>query len=330
MENTTRLLLLPCLALLLSVSAPAWAQSGAAAAAEALFEQARAEMAEGRYESACKKLRESDKLDPAVGTKFNLAECEQKQGRTATAWELFKAVEQALDAADDRYPIAKQRREALEAVVPRLEIVLAQDAPAGTTVRVGQAELTAAALAVPLPLDPGSHELVVSAPGHAAQTFTIVLEPGKVSEIEVAPGGPRSKAGALPETSGSAAGQSRVADRGGAPATHTRTVGYVAAGVGGLGLVIGTVSGLMALGKKRVAEDNCSDELRLCNQTGKDANDTGRTLATVSTIGFAVGVVGVGVGAYFILAGGEGSQSDTALAAGVSGTSAGLSLVQRW
>jgi hypothetical protein len=264
MEKFTRPLLVPCLVLLLSVSASAWAQSGAAAAAEALFEQARAEMAQGRYESACRKLRESDKLDPAVGTKFNLAECEQKRGKTATAWELFKAVEQALDATDDRYPIAKQRREALEEVVPRLEIALAEDAPAGTTVRVGKAEVSAAALAVPLPLDPGSHELVVSAPGHEAQTFTIVLKPGKTTQIEVSPGPPRARAGASPQQSESAAGHSGVSDRGPEPASHTRTLGYVAAGVGGLGLVVGTVSGLMAMDKKptKTAATHCSGAIR--------------------------------------------------------------------
>jgi hypothetical protein len=55
------------------------------AAAEALFEQARAAMAAGSYDIACARFRDSDKLDPAVGTRFNLADCEERRGRVATA-----------------------------------------------------------------------------------------------------------------------------------------------------------------------------------------------------------------------------------------------------
>ena len=49
------------------VAYPTNAQAqGTAAAAEALFQQGRDEMAKGNYESACSKLRQSDELDPAL------------------------------------------------------------------------------------------------------------------------------------------------------------------------------------------------------------------------------------------------------------------------
>src|SRR4051812_21721999 len=98
------------------VAAPARAQNPAAA--EALFEQARAAMAEGKFEIACARFRDSDKLDPAVGTRFNLADCEEHRGHIATAWSLFRGVVSELNADDDRRPIAEKRAHALQSRLP--------------------------------------------------------------------------------------------------------------------------------------------------------------------------------------------------------------------
>ena len=69
----------------LGLAVPRVARAQNPAAAEALFEQARAAMAAGSYELACARFRDSDRLDPAIGTRFNLADCEEKRGRVATA-----------------------------------------------------------------------------------------------------------------------------------------------------------------------------------------------------------------------------------------------------
>ena len=81
---------------------------------EALFEQGRAAMAAGSYDIACARFRDSDKLDPAVGTRFNLADCEERRGRLATAWSLFRGVLSELAHEDDRRPIAEQRAKPAE------------------------------------------------------------------------------------------------------------------------------------------------------------------------------------------------------------------------
>jgi hypothetical protein len=59
------------------------------AAAEALFQQGKAALDRGDLDVACGKLRESHRLDPAVGTLFNVADCEERRGKTGTAWALF-------------------------------------------------------------------------------------------------------------------------------------------------------------------------------------------------------------------------------------------------
>src|SRR4051794_16280293 len=59
------------------------------AAAEALFESGLADMQAGRYETGCKALAESQRIDPRGGTLFTLATCEARWGRIATAVTRF-------------------------------------------------------------------------------------------------------------------------------------------------------------------------------------------------------------------------------------------------
>ena len=91
------------------LATPALAQNPAAA--EALFEQARSAMAAGSYDIACARFRDSDKLDPAVGTRFNLADCEERLGQNAKACEHYVQAMQDLSTQgrNDRLRLAQER-----------------------------------------------------------------------------------------------------------------------------------------------------------------------------------------------------------------------------
>src|SRR6185436_984215 len=114
------------LSLLLFVSAPiAWhgvalAQAGDPAAAEALFAAGRAAFDAGDYDSACAKFAESQRLDPAAGTLTNLAACNERRGRLASAWENWREALSLLRSDDDRRPGVEKRMAELEARLPRL------------------------------------------------------------------------------------------------------------------------------------------------------------------------------------------------------------------
>ena len=94
------------LPILLSTLALSGAAAAQEAAADALFDSARTAMARRDFDRACEQFRASDKLDPAAGTELNWADCEEKRGHLASAWELFRMVEEKLNPSDERVPVA--------------------------------------------------------------------------------------------------------------------------------------------------------------------------------------------------------------------------------
>src|SRR5262245_20973343 len=74
---------------LASPRAAAAQSSSDAAAARALFAEGRKLLDEGKFNEACPKFQESLRLKPGIGTRFNLADCWEKSGRTASAWGEF-------------------------------------------------------------------------------------------------------------------------------------------------------------------------------------------------------------------------------------------------
>ncbi|HEU5075007.1 MAG TPA: hypothetical protein VFU02_12545 [Polyangiaceae bacterium] len=161
------------------------------AAAEALFESGHEAMSKGDYDTACARFAESNRLDPAVGSLLNLAACEEKRGRLATSWQLFKRVMSDLPPGDDRYPIAQRRASALRPRVPHVTLKLASDAPKQTTVKYGAVVLGHASFDVPLPFDPGEHRLLVGAPEREARAYTVVVSEGETKVLTVGPGDPK-------------------------------------------------------------------------------------------------------------------------------------------
>src|SRR5450631_2038862 len=91
----------------LSLNARTAHAQDSAATADALFNDARAAMAAKKFDVACEKFRESDRLDPAVGTLFNLANCEEQQGHLVASWALYRQVLEKLPPDDSRVAVAK-------------------------------------------------------------------------------------------------------------------------------------------------------------------------------------------------------------------------------
>jgi len=186
-----------------------------------------------------------------MGTRFNLAHCFEKMGRTASAWGLFLDVASAASAAGQkkRERAARQRAESLEPALSRLVIEVPHPVPGLVVTRGGEA-VSPASWGMPMPVDPGIQRVEASAAGRLSWSEEVTLDaPGMAQSVVV----PELQLERVePPAVTPVAMQPRVVgeadvenDSGGISSGRLVTTSLLAAlGVGGL--VVGTVYGLEA------------------------------------------------------------------------------------
>ena len=299
--------------------ARALAEPRDATAASALFQAGRQAMDAKDFASACPKFAESYRLDPAVGTLLNLANCEEKVGRLADASTHFRSVLEQLPPKDDRAPIATTHLAAIAPRLAHLTLVVEPDQPAGIEVTRDDVPLGAAALGVAIDVNAGDHDVVVTAPGRDAARTHLTLKEGERRELAL-------HAGAAAGSSTSAGSD---APRTGSSAGTRRTLGFVIGGVGIAGLGAGAITGILTLGKASTVKDpaHCTAALR-CDPTGVDAARAGQTLAVVSTATLLAGAAAAATGVVLIFT----SRTQAPETAGfmVSPSGAGLQIGRAW
>ncbi|EYF03773.1 tetratricopeptide repeat protein [Chondromyces apiculatus] len=328
----TRTALLIALAALARVD-PAAAQD--VASAEALYNRGVADMKAGRYQEGCRAIAESQRIDPRPGTLFTLAECENRWGHTASAaahfsdyLEIYEKLPRAQKLRQGRRPqVAKKERDRLRAESPELTLVLPPTAPGGLVVKRDGEVVGSAAIGVPLPVDPGPHTVSTEVPGTEPWEEEISLAPKEKREVTLGVNLP--KPGPLkPIASGAGEGDAGVS-------AGRRALTYTVGGLGVAGLAVGGVMGALALGAKGTMDEHCGSAIgqsnaRVCDAAGLDAVDRVKTMGLVSTIGFAVGAVGVGTAVVLLVTepggsekGGAGTTTATDTRGGAGDAAAG-------
>lgn len=291
------------------------------AAAEALFERGKALIQEGKVGEACAKFEESFRLDPGGGVLINLASCHEQQGRTATAWAEFKeALALAIKAGrSDREAFARERIEQLSGKLPRLRIEVPDNVRVpGLQVRRGDAVLGEGAWGEALPVDPGAHAILVTAPDYQERRYEVQARAGEETRLNIealtpqpaplAPPSASSSAEPLPPAGTATATPARIETN-----SSRRTAGYVVGGAGVLALWVGGVFGVRAILKRQDSDSDCPQGA--CNARGWSTYEQAQTSARYSNIGLAIGAVGVGLGAWLVLS----SKQETTVAVGPGG-----------
>jgi serine/threonine-protein kinase len=317
-----------------AASGVAHAEGRDPAAAQALFDEAKKLTAQGKYPEACAKLAESNRLDPGIGTQFHLADYQEKSGKIASAWANFLEVASQARASGqgDREKAAIKRAGQLEARLPKLRIDVPEaNRVPGLEIRRDGALVGSAQWGSPVPVDPGEHELVATAPGkrtlsqkvraEVGKTNTLVLppleaEPASATQAAEPPQGfvmAEAKAGSTqpsPASSDSSPKADSGADSGG-----TNPLVYVLAGAGVVGVGVGTVFALMANSTNDDSMADCRPEdPNRCNARGVDARDKAQTQGNIATVGFIAGGAALaGAGALFLF-GGKGSSETSSTA----------------
>jgi hypothetical protein len=286
--------LVPALALALWAGG-ARAQTRDAAGAEWLFREGRALMKQGDLPAACPKLEESLRFDPAVGTLMNLAECEERQGRTATAWQHWGAAADQLPPSDRRRATALARAHALESTLPRLTVETDPRAPAGLEVTRDGVVLGTPSLGVALPVDPGLHLIVAAAPGRAERRYAVSVDASKHQVLVVEPGP------ALAPPAPVAAPVVIVAQA--APVERPgRALGYGLLAGGAGALAAGTYFGVQALLARRDASADCraQDDTHRCWSSAAGPLERDRRDSLIADVAFATGTLAIASGFYLL------------------------------
>lgn len=287
--------------------------------AQALFDDGRRLMDKKRYDEACPKLAESQRLDPGGGTLLNLAICHEKQGKLATAkldYEEALAVA-TRDGRKDRQVIARDRLAASEATIPRITVLVGSAADtAGLEVKLDGLVLRRAAWGVATQVDPGAHVVEANAPGRSPWSIQITVQASQKKAVDVPvlgplavlPGEVMGGLGLATPIPQGAVQRPMIVDEGAAPPVdppasaavdngHANPVFYTALSITLAAGATSLVTGALAFAAKEEAKVGCLPDRQYCrDQATTDAADRSTTLAWVSTVSLgcaALGAIGM-------------------------------------
>jgi hypothetical protein len=305
----------------LSVSSVAGAQPAPATPSAADVSAARALGAEGvklaekgRCAEAVEKLERSEKLYHAPTTLGRLAECQIELGKIVLGTENLQRLL--------REPVAVNSPAAFTAARARAEKVLAHAKPRIASLQINvsappstKIDLTVDGVAVSdmfigneWPADPGQHVVEATSPGFLKANANVALKDGETEKLSlklevdpsyVKPSTPE------PVVAKPSDGENTPPPP---PAPKSNTLAYAAFGVGAVGVVVGSVTGILFLGKNSDLSKSCPD--KICSTVAGQSDLSGtKTMGNISTIGFIVGGVGVAAGAVLLLTGGAPAKA---------------------
>jgi hypothetical protein len=263
------------------------AHAGDPAAATILFNDAMALAAKGNFAAACPKFEESQRLDPGLGTQYNLAACYEHLGRVATAWALFLEVASGAQRAGQtaREREATGRATSLEPHLSRLRVSAPKDV-LGLEVRRNGELLGGVLWGNAVPVDPGSYTIEATAPGRTKWSTVVGVGPnGALVDVTVPPLQTSAEPGAEPRATTGPREPSPVADPRAAP---LRIAGFVAGGAGVVTIVVGAVFGFKSKGSHDDAVPHC-DAANRCDALGVSLRADALTAGNVSTATFVAG-----------------------------------------
>jgi hypothetical protein len=297
--------------------------------AESLFTEGLAAMDRKDYAAACAKFEASLRLAAGVGTMLNLARCEERLGRTASAWLRYRETAAAAAAAKQpkREVEARTRAAELEPKLCRLRIRLDASLPRGGEVLRDEALVDPAAFDTPIAVDPGRHVVSVRLGGETAWKTTelwslnetmgcheITIHVPAISEPKPPmPSASAAVATAAPTTSKPAIVEPLPVRS--HPWSTQRTWALVSVGLGAVGFGIATGLAIDARSTFRGASSQCSSAG--CPEAARASASRAGSLADGATISLVVGSVGVAAGALLWFLAPQ-SESATGLRASLS------------
>jgi hypothetical protein len=283
-------------------TATAQAQDDAAnrAAARKLAEDGVAALQNGDPATAVQKLEKAHQMLAVPTVTLWSARALVKRGAWVEAAERLREVKR-LPVSGEVAVQEQAKRDAekeLNDLLPRIPslVVTVADASPDVTVLLDGVQLPAALLGEDRPVNPGKHQLVAQR-GAERQSLEVSVAEGERKPVELRLNGGAASPAPAAAASAPASPVPSEADRP-AAGSGRNALAFVALGAGAVGLVVGGVTGGLAVSKNSSLNDNpeCSASANVCTHAVEDDVKSLRTLRTVSTIGFLAGGVLVASG----------------------------------
>jgi tetratricopeptide (TPR) repeat protein len=294
-----RVLVVASLPLAAMTFAPAaFAQDAASqdiAQARQLGQQAQAAFDAGNFAESEKLWTAAAKLYSLAPTlTLGLARTQAKLGHVVAAQESYNKIIREWGNNPSPPPAFKDALEAAKAEVGAVSakvasVTLTVEGPTNPVVTIDGQTVPVAALGLKRPVDPGSHKVSATAAGFNPAETTFEVPEGGTSAATLK----MEKAPAGADTAGKG--------------SSNKTLAYVAFGVGGAGLLVGGITGILALGKAGDLSDKCPD--KKCTSDQQSDVDSYKSMGTISTVGFIVAGVGGAAGLILLLTAPSGSAT---------------------
>lgn len=179
--------------------------------------------------------------------------------------------------------------------------------PAGwePTVVVDGATVPVAALGEPRSVNPGAHTVSARVGSGVETKASLETKEGETRDIELIVQPPPQ--GAQPVPVLGSQGQGTQPPPPAKKSNSVATSGFI---VGGIGALVGTIAGVVAMSKENDLSEKCTD--KNCGPEYWDALDSAKTWGNVSTAFFIIGGLGLGTGIVATLVGSSSKSSAAA------------------
>lgn len=186
---------------------------------------------------------------------------------------------------------ARALAEQLRDRIPAVRVVFSPEPPSPPHLTIDGVTVPAEALSTPRKVNPGHHTIVAESNG-ARATASVLMVERELRMVTLSLGG---AAASKPAPTPSTTPPPHEAPTPAPPAARPGPSGwfYVGAGAAGVGVVVGTITGALAVSKANALESECTGTL--CPRSASDDLSTSRTMGVVSTIAFGVAAAGVAV-----------------------------------
>ncbi len=285
----------------------AFAQNSAQA--EVLYKEGQQLIGQGKFAEACQRLAASFKLDPQPNTELLQGVCYTKMGKTASAYNSFIDAASTLPKGGGPQQYAADQAKALETQLLKVRVKFQPTVPQGLALHFDDETKTRDKdfADIDIALDPGDHDLFVTAPGKHDYTKHFKLDASSSPHDLIVNMTDKTQEELDKEKGGGGGGQV-IVEKPEASWSTLKTLGLISMIVGGVGLVFGGI--FLGVDISNISTAGTSNQSECALQTNpatcSKALDAAKTLdSPLMTAGLVAGGVFLVAGIVMFVVGGN-------------------------